>query len=111
MVNCAGIISAGTLIYSKGVLSSSVVEKVLKINLIGTINMCKYAAKVMSQQEEVNGERGVLINVASVAGYEGQKGQVAYSASKGALIGLTLPMARDLGKYKIRVMTIAPGIF
>ena len=65
----------------------------------------------MSEQEQQDGERGVIINVASVAGFEGQKGQVIYSASKGALIGMTLPMARDLGKYKIRVMTIAPGIF
>lgn len=86
-------------------------EKVLKINVIGTLNVSKHAAKVMSEQEEVEGERGVIINVASVAGFEGQKGQVVYSASKGALIGMTLPMARDLGKYKIRVMTIAPGIF
>ena len=111
VVNCAGIISAGTIIYSKGVLSSDVMEKVLKINVIGTLNVSKYGAKIMSEQEEVNGERGVIINVASVAGIEGQKGQVVYSASKGALIGMTLPMARDLGKYKIRVMTIAPGIF
>ena len=86
-------------------------EKVLKINVIGTLNVSKYGAKCMSGQEEVNGERGVIINVASVAGFEGQKGQVVYSASKGALIGMTMPMARDLGKYKIRVMTIAPGIF
>lgn len=111
VVNCAGVVSAGTLIYSKGVLSSDVMEKVLKINVIGTLNVSKYAAKCMAAQEEVNGERGVIINVASVAGYEGQKGQTVYSASKGALIGMTLPMARDLGKYKIRVMTIAPGIF
>ena len=111
IVNCAGIISAGTLIYSKGVVSSDVMEKVLKINVIGTLNVSKYGAKIMSEQEEINGERGVIINVASVAGIEGQKGQVVYSASKGALIGMTLPMARDLGKYKIRVMTIAPGIF
>lgn len=86
-------------------------EDVLKINVIGTLNVCKYAAKVMSQQEEINGERGVLINVASVAGFEGQKGQIVYSASKGAIIGMTLPMARDLGKFKIRVVTIAPGVF
>ncbi len=65
----------------------------------------------MSEQEDIDGERGVIVNVASVAGLEGQKGQTVYSASKGAIIGMTLPMARDLGKYKIRVMTIAPGIF
>lgn len=111
VVNCAGIVSAGTTIFSKGVVSSEVMEKVLKINVIGTLNVSKHAAKVMSEQKELNGERGVIINVASVAGFEGQKGQVVYSASKGALIGMTLPMARDLGKYKIRVMTIAPGIF
>ena len=110
VVNCAGIISAGTIIYSKGVVSSDVMEKVLKINVIGTLNVSKYAAKVMSSQEEIDGERGVIINVASVAGIEGQKGQVIYSASKGAIIGMTLPIARDLGKFKIRVMTLAPGI-
>lgn len=112
VVNCAGIIAAGTIIYSKGVVSSELMEKVLKINVVGTLNVSKYGAKIMSEQEELeSGERGVIINVASVAGIEGQKGQVIYSASKGALIGMTLPMARDLGKYKIRVMTIAPGIF
>ena len=111
VVNSAGIISAGTTIYSKGVVSSEVFEKVLKINVIGTLNVSKHGAKIMSEQEEKDGERGVIINVASVAGFEGQKGQVAYSASKGAIIGMTMPMARDLGKYKIRVMTLAPGIF
>ena len=86
--------------------------KVLKINVIGTFNVCKYAAQHMSKQAEISeGERGVIINVASVAGEEGQKGQVIYSASKGAIIAMTLPMARDLGKFGIRVMTIAPGIF
>ena len=111
VVNSAGIIAAGTIIYSKGVASSSVMEKVLKINVIGTFNMSKWGAKYMSGQEEVDGERGVIINVASVAGIEGQKGQTIYSASKGAIIGMTLPMARDLGKFKVRVMTVAPGIF
>lgn len=111
VINSAGISTMGTTIFSKGVISSTEMERIMRTNVIGTLNVCKYAAKVMSEQEEVNGERGVLINVASVAGYEGQKGQVIYSASKGALIGMTLPMARDLGKFKIRVMTIAPGIF
>lgn len=85
--------------------------KVLKINVVGTFNVSKHAAKIMASQEEVNGERGVIINIASVAGFEGQKGQTVYAASKGAILGMTLPMARDLGKFKIRVMTIAPGIF
>jgi NAD(P)-dependent dehydrogenase (short-subunit alcohol dehydrogenase family) len=86
--------------------------KVLKINVIGTFNVSKYAALQMSKQQLLeNGERGVIINVSSVAGFEGQRGQVIYSASKGAILGMTLPMARDLGKYGIRVMTIAPGVF
>eukprot|EP00919_Chromeraceae_sp_WS-2016_P010830 GHVR01025317.1.p1 GENE.GHVR01025317.1~~GHVR01025317.1.p1 ORF type:complete len:106 (-),score=11.55 GHVR01025317.1:225-542(-) len=92
-------------------MSSDVMMRVLKINVIGTFNMSKWGAKYMSEQKETDGERGVIINVASVAGFEGQRGQVVYSASKGAIIGMTLPMARDLGKYKIRVMTIAPGVF
>jgi NAD(P)-dependent dehydrogenase (short-subunit alcohol dehydrogenase family) len=93
-------------------VSSDEMMKVLKINVVGTFNMSKYAAWYMSKQEPIaDGERGVIINVASVAGEEGQKGQVVYSASKGAIIGMTLPMARDLGKYGIRVMTIAPGVF
>lgn len=111
-MNCAGILSAGTIIYSKGVVSSDEMLKVLKINVVGTFNLCKYGALYMSKQNEIaEGERGVIVNVASVAGEEGQKGQVVYSASKGAIIGMTLPMARDLGKYGIRVMTVAPGIF
>ncbi len=85
--------------------------RVLKINVVGSFNMSKHAAKFMSKQPEEEGQRGVIINVASVAGFEGQKGQSIYAASKGAILGMTLPMARDLGKYKIRVMTIAPGIF
>lgn len=85
---------------------------VLKINVIGTFNVSKYAALQMSKQSLLStGERGVIINVSSVAAFEGQKGQVAYSTSKGAILGMTLPMARDLGKYGIRVMTIAPGVF
>lgn len=112
MVNCAGILSAGVIVYSKGVLSSDEMLKVLKINVIGTFNVCKYAAMHMSKQEAIGeGERGVIINVASVAGEDGQKGQVVYAASKGAIMGMTLPMARDLGKWGIRVMTIAPGVF
>lgn len=112
VVNCAGVLSAGTTLWSKGVLSSEEMMKVLKINVVGTFNVSKYAALHMSKQAEVSeGERGVIVNVASVAGEEGQKGQVVYAASKGAIIGMTLPMARDLGKFGIRVMTIAPGIF
>lgn len=112
VVNSAGVLSAGMTLWSKGVLSSEEMLKVLKINVVGTFNVSKYAALHMSKQEALSeGERGVIINVASVAGEEGQKGQVVYAASKGAVIGMTLPMARDLGKFGIRVMTIAPGIF
>lgn len=85
---------------------------VLAVNLNGTFNMCKYVAQIMSQNKpDANGLRGVLINVASVAALEGQKGQVAYAASKGAVTAMTLPMARDLGVFGIRVLTICPGIF
>ena len=86
-------------------------EKLLKINVVGTFNVAKFAAKLMSQQPEVQGERGAIILVSSVAGYEGQRGQVIYAATKGAVNGMVLPLARDLGKYKIRVMAIAPGVF
>ena len=111
VVHCAGVVTAGTIIYSKGVLSTKEMERVLKINVIGSFNVAKFAAKMMSEQPEVEGERGVIIMVSSVAGYEGQRGQVIYSASKGAVNGMVLPMARDLGKHKIRVMAVAPGVF
>lgn len=113
VVNCAGISSAGTIIYSKGVFDTKLFDNVLKINVTGTFNVSKYAALYMSKQELIPGfeERGVIINISSVAGEEGQKGQVAYSASKGAILGMTLPMARDLGKFKIRVVAVQPGIF
>jgi len=113
VLNCAGIVAAQTIISSKGVASTETMMKVFKINVAGTFNVCKYAAKQISTQEpaEKFGGKGVLINVASVAGIEGQNGQCAYSASKGAIIGMTVPMARDLGRHSIRVITIAPGIF
>lgn len=79
--------------------------------MVGTFNVAKLAAKMMSEQPEVEGERGAIIVVSSVAGYEGQRGQTIYAASKGAVNGMVLPLARDLGKYKIRVMGIAPGVF
>ena len=92
--------------------ASSIFDFVMKVNLFGTFNMCKYSAAEMAKSKpDADGQRGVLINVASVAAIEGQKGQVAYAASKGAVTQMTLPMARDLGTYGIRVMTICPGIF
>jgi 3-hydroxyacyl-CoA dehydrogenase / 3-hydroxy-2-methylbutyryl-CoA dehydrogenase len=87
-------------------------SQVIKINLVGTFNVCARAAEVMAKQPaDENGERGVLINTASVAAFEGQQGQAAYSASKGGVVGMTLPMARDLSQFGIRVVTIAPGVF
>ena len=86
-------------------------EKIMKVNVGGTFNVCRLVAEQMVKQEKVDGERGVIVNTASVAGFEGQRGQVAYGGSKGAIIGMTLPMARDLGFYGIRVAAIAPGLF
>jgi NAD(P)-dependent dehydrogenase (short-subunit alcohol dehydrogenase family) len=84
----------------------------MKVNLIGTFNVCRLAAQVMAENEPgEDGERGVLINTASIAAFDGQMGQTAYAASKGGITALTLPMARDLAIYGIRVMTLAPGIF
>lgn len=113
VVNCAGILSVAMTVTSKGPAKSSEMLRTLKINVIGTFNVTKAAAFQMSKQEPIGDmkERGVIINVASVAGYEGQRGQVCYSASKGAIIAMTLPLARDLGKFGIRVVTLAPGTF
>jgi 3-hydroxyacyl-CoA dehydrogenase len=79
--------------------------------VVGSFNVAKFAAKAMSTQPEVEGERGVIILVSSLAGEEGQKGQTVYGATKGAVNGMVLPLARDLGKFKIRVMCLAPGVF
>lgn len=111
IVNCAGVGSAVTTLSRKGPMPARMFDMVLKINLYGTINCAKFAAEAMSKQEpDSSGLRGVIINVASVAAFEGQKGQVAYAASKGAVTAMSLPMARDLAKYGIRVMCVAPGI-
>lgn len=112
-VNCAGIGSAMKTYGSKGPHRLDVFSKVIQVNLIGTFNVLRLAAEVMAKNEPQtdDGERGVIINTASVAGIEGQVGQVAYSASKGGIIGMTLPIARDLASYGIRINTICPGIF
>merc|ERR1712046_460197 len=87
-------------------------EKVVRLNVIGTVSvMSKCAAKMVENEPDENGERGCVINVASVAAFDGQNGQAAYSASKGGIVGMTLPAARDLGSRGIRVNTIAPGVF
>jgi 3-hydroxyacyl-CoA dehydrogenase / 3-hydroxy-2-methylbutyryl-CoA dehydrogenase len=112
VVNCAGIGIAGKLLSRKGVHSLDMFSKVIAINLIGTFNVIRLASeKMTSNVPNDKGERGVIINTASVAAFEGQIGQAAYSASKGGVVGMTLPIARELAAYGIRVMTIAPGLF
>ena len=112
VVNSAGIVYAGVLVTKRGVLPNEAMNKLLQVNVVGTFNVCKHSAQEMMKQEIVEKKwgRGVIINVASLAGIEGQTGQTIYAASKGAIIGMTLPMARDLGRAQIRVNTIAPGV-
>lgn len=111
-VNCAGIAPAKRLLNREGkAVPLAHFEKVININVIGTFNVSRLVAEMMAGQDlSAHGERGVIINTASIAGYEGQIGQTAYASSKAAIIGLTLPMARDLSNRAIRVNTIAPGI-
>jgi len=112
LVNCAGVGKAGKTIGKDGPLSLEQFELVIKINLIGTFNCIRLVAAEMAKQEPADGgDRGVIINTASVAAFEGQVGQAAYSASKGGVHGMTLPIARDLMDVGIRVCTIAPGLF
>jgi NAD(P)-dependent dehydrogenase (short-subunit alcohol dehydrogenase family) len=112
LVNCAGVAPAEKTVGKNGPHSLAVYSKTIMVNLIGTFNMIRLAADAMGKNEpESTGERGVLISTASVAAYDGQIGQAAYSASKGGIVGMTLPIARDLARSGIRNMTIAPGIF
>jgi NAD(P)-dependent dehydrogenase (short-subunit alcohol dehydrogenase family) len=111
VVNCAGIGNAARTAGRDGPFPLDAFARVVGVNLIGTFNVIRLAAFRMSQAEEVDGERGVIVNTASVAAFDGQIGQAAYSASKGGIVGMTLPIARDLARLKIRVMTIAPGLF
>ena len=112
LVNCAGIGPAAKTVGKDGAHSLALFTKVVTINLIGSFNMIRLAATAMAKNDpEPTGERGVLISTASVAAYDGQIGQAAYSASKGGIVGMTLPIARDLARNGIRNMTIAPGIF
>lgn len=112
VVNCAGIGTPGRIISRKGVLPLATYTNVIMVNLVGSFNVMKASAEAMqSNDTDKDGCRGLIINTASVAGYEGQVGQVAYSSSKGGIIGLTLPAARDLAQFGIRVVTIAPGLF
>ncbi|UCF48196.1 MAG: 3-hydroxyacyl-CoA dehydrogenase [Myxococcales bacterium] len=111
-INCAGIGMAMRTVGKDGTPHDlGVFQKVISVNLIGTFNILRLAASAMAKNEPEDGERGVVVNTASVAAFDGQIGQVAYSASKGGIVGLTLPAARDLSKAQIRVVTIAPGTF
>ena len=112
LVNCAGIAPAVKTVGKEGAHPLAVFAKVVTVNLVGSFNMIRLAAEAMNRNDpEPTGERGVLISTASVAAYDGQIGQAAYSASKGGVVGMTLPIARDLARNGIRNMTIAPGIF
>jgi len=112
LINCAGIAPAEKTVGKNGPHGLDVFSKTVTVNLIGSFNMIRLAADAMARNKpEVSGERGVLISTASVAAYDGQIGQAAYSASKGGVVGMTLPIARDLARSGIRNMTIAPGIF
>ena len=112
VVNCAGILVAKKTWGSRGSHDLESFQRVISVNLIGTFNVIRLAAAVMANNEPTfEGERGIVINTASVAAFDGQIGQAAYSASKGGVVGMTLPIARDLSRTGIRVMTIAPGIF
>jgi NAD(P)-dependent dehydrogenase (short-subunit alcohol dehydrogenase family) len=112
LVNCAGIAPAVKTVGKDGAHPLHIFTKTITVNLIGTFNMIRLAAEAMSKNSpESTGERGVIINTASVAAYDGQIGQAAYAASKGGIVGMTLPIARDLARSGIRCLTIAPGIF
>lgn len=112
LVNCAGIAPAEKTVGKNGPHALATYTKTLMVNLVGTFNMIRLAADAMCKNDpEATGERGVLISTASVAAYDGQIGQAAYAASKGGVVGMTLPIARDLARNGIRNMTIAPGIF
>lgn len=111
LVNCAGIGTPGRVVGKDGPLPLDQFARVVGVNLIGTFNVIRLAAVAMMDNDEQDGDRGVIVNTASVAAYDGQIGQAAYSASKGGVVGMTLPVARDLASKAIRVMTIAPGLF
>ena len=112
LVNCAGVGTAGRIVGRDGPMPLAAFERVIRVNLIGSFNMLRLAAADMGALEPLDdGERGVIVNTASIAAYEGQVGQAAYAASKAGVIGLTLPAARELARIGVRVVTIAPGLF
>ncbi len=116
LINCAGIGTAGRVVGRDGPLKLEAFDRVIRINLIGTFNMIRLAAAEMSALDPLadpsgDEERGVIVNTASIAAFDGQIGQAAYAASKGGVVGMTLPIARELSRAGVRVMTIAPGVF
>lgn len=111
VVNCAGIGDPARTLSSKGPLDIERFRRVVEVNLLGTFNVIRLAASAIAATEPIDGERGVIVTTASVAAFDGQIGQASYSASKGGIVGMTLPIARDLADRLIRVMTIAPGMF
>lgn len=112
LVNCAGIGTAGRIVGREGPLPLADFEKVIRVNLIGSFNMLRVAAARMTAQDPLeDSERGVIVNTASVAAFDGQIGQAAYAASKGGIVSMALPAARELARFGVRVNTIAPGIF
>ena len=112
LVNCAGVVHGERVLGKEGVHALASFVRVININLVGTFNMTRLAAEVMAKNTpNAGGERGVIVNTASIAAFDGQIGQAAYSASKGGIVSMTLPIARELARHGIRVMTIAPGIF
>ncbi len=115
LVNCAGIGTAGRVLGRDGPMKLEAFDRVVRVNLIGTFNMIRLAAADMSALDAVDDtgdeERGVIVNTASIAAFDGQVGQAAYAASKGGVVGMTLPIARELARAGVRVMTIAPGVF
>ena len=112
LVNCAGIGTAGRIVGREGPLPLADFEKVIRVNLIGSFNMLRVAAARMTAQDALeDNERGVIVNTASVAAFDGQIGQAAYAASKGGIVSMALPAARELARFGVRVNTIAPGIF
>jgi NAD(P)-dependent dehydrogenase (short-subunit alcohol dehydrogenase family) len=111
LVNCAGTGDAIRIISKKGVFPLAAFKRIVDINLIGTFNVLRLVAARLTEAAPIGEERGVIINTASVAAFDGQIGQASYSASKAGVVGMTLPIARDLAQYGIRVMTIAPGLF
>ncbi|RJK96320.1 SDR family NAD(P)-dependent oxidoreductase [Vallicoccus soli] len=110
-VNCAGVATPGKLLGRHGVLALEEFRRVVEVNLVGTLNVTRLAAEAMARAEPVDGERGVVVMTASVAAFDGQVGQVAYSASKGGVAAMTLPLARELARSLVRVVTVAPGVF